>query len=137
MQLAELFANAGLEVRTSFGTDTAGVKVFVRDVYNALNNGSDNVVVLDAGTDESIVELLASAEEVESGDTLILRNTDCFTKGKRKGESYDAKTLMQRINARNAAHVTDGDTDTYGSVKMVSPLYDGDTLHGFTVQRTA
>lgn len=140
MQLAQLFSDAGFEVGTSFGTEKHGIAAFVGDVYNALNNGSTAVVVLDSYCNDDAAALLAeSVEEVNNDDSnnenvLVLRCTDSFSKGKRKGEYYDAKTIMQRIDAKNAASVTDPDVETRGRVRFVSPLLDGSTLHGFTVE---
>jgi hypothetical protein len=105
---------------------------FVRDVYNALKNGSDTVVVFAHNADDAIVGAFADA--ATDTDTLILQSHDVKVKGRNKGQAYSAKDLRAAIERRNASNPS-APGDTWGTVSTDNPIGDPNTgeLIGFTV----
>ena len=124
MDLAQLFAEKGYEVRTSSGSKQDR-ESFVRDVFNALANGSSKVVVLSAAVDEDICgDIAANVDE----DTLVLRNTDEYAKGKNRGQHIDAATIRARINKYVSEH------DEISEPTFGDYVFDGGDMLGFSVK---
>jgi len=106
---------------------------FVRDVYNALRNGSDTVIVFAHNADDSIISAFADA--ATDTDTLVLQSHDVKVKGRNKGAHYSAKDLRAAIERRNGNNPS-APGDTWGNVETANPIGDPNTgeLIGFTVQ---
>lgn len=143
MQLAEFLSGQGWSVRESFGTTAQGIGRTVLDVYNTLNERdedgqptTDAIVVFDGYADEDrIAATVAGVEEyndASESNVVVWRNTDSYTKGKKKGQAYPANVIRDRIDARNSAS---HDENTLGRVSFSDPIFDGGDLRGFSITR--
>jgi hypothetical protein len=110
------------DVLAKFGVVEGATKsepAYVRDVYNALQNGNSSVFVFSDKVDENFLTLMLSA--TENSDTLVITVDD------------DAKEIRRRINYRRA-NQNSAPKVTYGSVN-VHPLTTADGLAGVKVNR--
>jgi hypothetical protein len=121
--VAEILAENGVK----FEAFTSGRQTLplVRKVYDALNDGAEYVYVFGSEASEDMLSLVASAEDVESGNALVLHNSE-----------YDAMQLQRKINYVNALNVNSKTgkpraKHTLGSVTVSQRTTDGS---GFIVR---
>lgn len=131
MDFLTILADSGLV--TLEGSFSDAKATFTRDVYNALRNGSDAVLIFSHDANEDI--LAAATSAVEDTDTLVLQCHDTKRKGKDKGKPYSAKDLRAAIERRNGNNPS-APGDTWGNVSISDPISDPSSgeLIGFVVR---
>lgn len=105
---------------------------FVRGLYNALNNGTESVLVLIGSTPDEIV---ATAKDAADENNRVMVDTESVSRGDRKGQPRNAEDILGAIERRNSLN-TSAPGSTYGAVKYdADTLNIGETVYGFTVKK--